>query len=246
MSFARLALRRTAIEAVRAGTYAFVSDSQMAPIEKFALGHTMPVIMVFTDEAKADIKGTELLTSDMLKLVFQVVITQKTKLPVVDSESGDVVGDQDFWQTAQTDAHMELMLDLLCRDIDLALTDPNNPWADLFKDMCVGITSRASVRGMAGPHEDRFAAWQVIYDVQLLKEPARGQIGQGSVWQRFLDLMEAEPGNAPIMGLLKATLDHRPDEPLDVYAELRQAYGLSVSDEAGLLMTEALDAVPEA
>jgi len=242
MSFARLALRRTAIEAVRAGTYALVSDSQMAPIEKFADGHSMPVIMVFIDEAKAGISGTDLLTSDMVKLVFQVVVTQKTKLPVVDSDTGDVVGDQDYWQTAQTDAHQELMLDLLCRDIDLALTDPKNKWAELFKDMVVGIATRSSVRGMGGAHEDRFAAWQIIYDVELLKEPGRGPVNEGSVWQRFMDLMEAKPENAPIIGLLKATLDYKQDEPLNVYEELRQTYGLSASDEAGLLMRKVVDA----
>ena len=242
MSFARLALRLTAIQAVRAGTYAKVTDSQMAPIEEYALGKTVPVIMVFTDAAQTDIKGTELFTQDTQSLVFQILISKKTKVPVVD-EVGNILGDEEFWEPVKTDAHAELMLDMLCRDIDLALTNPKNPWSNLFLDMACSIEKRISTRGASANKEDRFAAWQVAYEIKMLREPLKTQVSLGSVWDRFMTLMEELEDAEPIMPILRRALDADPDNPFDVNEHIRQSYGLSEGSAESLLLT---DLKPEA
>lgn len=237
MSFARFALRKTAIEAVRAGTYATVSDSQMVPIEEYTLGKTVPVIMVFTDAAQTDIQKKEILTQDTQSLVFQILISRKTKLPVFD-ENDELIGDQEFWETTKTDAHAELMLDMICRDIDLALTNPKNAWADLFLDMACSIEKRVSTRGASENKEDRFAAWQVAYEITMRKEPGTGEVAADGVWGRFMALMEGLTDAQPIMPILRASLENDSDEPFDVNEHLRQSYGLSEGSADSLLLTD--------
>lgn len=244
MSFARFALRRTAIEAVRAGTYAEVTDSQMVPIEDYAMGKTIPVIMVFTDAAQVDIKHKELFTQDTQSLVFQILISRKTKVAEFDEEGK--LRHQDFWVTTQTDAKAELMLDMLCRDIDLALTNPKNPWSNLFLDMACTIEKRISTRGASSNKEDRFAAWQVAYEIKMCREPLKAQVTEGSVWDRFMTLMEELEDAEPIMPILRRALEADPDNPFDVNDHLRQSYGLSEGGADSLLLKNLQpEAAPE-
>lgn len=245
MSFARFALRKTAIEAVRAGTYAKVTDSQMAPIEEYALGKTIPVIMVFTDAAQADIKNKEIFAHDTQSLVFQILISKKTKVPVV-NEIGQIIGKEDSWQPVRTDAHGELMLDMLCRDIDLALTNPKNPWSNLFLDMACSIDKRVSTRGASSNQEDRFAAWQVAYEIKMYREPTKDQVKPGSVWERFMTLLESLDDAQSIIPILRRSLDSDPDNPFDVNEHIRQSYGLSEGSAESLLLTDLKpEATPE-
>lgn len=224
MSFARFAIRRCAVEAVRAGTYAKVYDSEMAPIEQFQDGQQIPSIIIYTDDATGDMGWEQVLDGGQLRLVFEVALTQKTKLPFVDPETSDVV-EQELWVTPPTDSFMEMTLDTLCRDVMLAVSS-NSPWAELLRDMCC-LKGMRIIRGVAAEKEDRFAGRQIALDIEMPREPLRKVPEEGSYWARFLTLIEGTEDGAKILALLNESLSGDHEAQLTEQQLLMQSYGLT-------------------
>lgn len=238
MSFARLALRRTAVEAVKAGTYAKVYDSEMAPIQQFQQGKEVPSIIVYTDDCAYELNDNELLAQGRQKLVFEIAINQKTKIPTADPETKEIV-DEEFWLTPPTDQRMEMDLDLLCRDVVMGLTHPTNAWANLYRDIAFNTHKMETLRGVAGEKEDRFAARQMVFEVEMLREPSRGDVSADSVWGRFLDLVRGEEYGADIAHFLENSLAQNVDETFKAHELLMQSYGHSQGDAKSQLMIDA-------
>ena len=143
--------RKAAIEAIRPITKYTVVDSGMVPIDQFAAGETVPVIMVFTDQAKAPLENTDFLSAVTQTFIFEAAITQKHVVKEVDEDGQDV--ETHFWTRCESDAQTELELDLLCRDIQLGLNSPTSPWADFFRSLLKKTGKFEFYRGNSGPDQ---------------------------------------------------------------------------------------------
>jgi hypothetical protein len=89
-----------------------------------------------------------------------------------------------------TDAQFEAILDGVGCQICRVLSDPNNPWAQVFGDLCT-VMSKSQVRSSSAADNVRLACGQIKLTVEAYADPPQGQIfAEGSHWPRFLELME--------------------------------------------------------
>jgi hypothetical protein len=235
----RFMARRAAVEAIRSMTSYVVVDSGMVPIDQYAADEKVPVIMVFTDQAKSPLENTDFLTSATQTFIFEAAITQKNVVKDVD-ENGDPV-EVEFWTRCESDAHTELELDLLCRDIQLGLNSPTSPWADFFKSLLKKTGKFEVYRGNSGPDQDRFAARQIVFEADLPKEPSRKQsLVDDTHWGRFIQLAETLEDGEFIIKKLKYALLDKTDPPLNDVQNLKEAYGLTETDSDNLLVEQAV------
>lgn len=187
MSVARLAVRLAAVNAIRGRTWAGdrVKDSQIAPMHEAAPDEALPFVAVYTDDAELEGAAHDTASNaGKLALVFEIGVTTKMK-PRRDGQPGE-------WAIPTTDAGMEMTIDGIARQIALALDDPGNAWAALFKTLCPSIIARRAQRGASAQDGMRFAARQMTYEVETLREPVAGRAPSG-VWARFLTLAAADP-----------------------------------------------------
>lgn len=239
MSIVRFMARKAAVEAIRAITKYVVVDSGMVPIDQYAAGEKVPVILVFTDQAKSTIDNRDYLTSATQTFIFEAAITQKNVVKEVD-ENGDEIEVQ-YWSRCESDAHTELELDLLCRDILLGLNSPTSPWADFFKTLLKGTGKFEFYRGNSGPEQDHFAARQIVFEGDLPKEPARMvEILDDTHWGRFLKLAETLEDAEFIIKNMKYALLDKNDPPLNGVQQVQETYGLTGTDSDNLLVNEAV------
>ncbi len=185
----RAAIRICAVEALRGRTLAGqrVLDSDIGSIDD-ADTERSPFIAVYTDEENAD----------GLALVFEFGVTARMRLvdPVTQQPiDGDGV--------PETDGEIELALDMIQRQIHVALADPENAWADCWRGL-FGRPTPTSLRGADSKDGVRFAARQLRMVGRAQADPPFGHpLVTGSVWSKFMALVQAsdEPGLAAKAGI---------------------------------------------
>lgn len=90
-----------------------------------------------------------------------------------------------------TDANMEFKLGVVGRQIVNALTDPANPWAEIWRGLVAGIDS-VEWKRTADATGTRIAAHQLVIMVQLLPDPVFGEaVADTSIWSKFFDRLAA-------------------------------------------------------
>lgn len=173
----RAAIRISAVEALRGRTLAGqrVLDSDIGSVDDVA-SERNPFIAVYTDEE----------TAEGLALVFEFGVTARMRLVDPDTNmpiDGDGV--------PETDGEIELGLDMIQRQIHVALADPQNDWADCLRGL-FGKPTATSLRGADSKDGVRFAARQLRLVGQAQLDPPFGRpIVAGSCWARFMALVEA-------------------------------------------------------
>ena len=97
-------------------------------------------------------------------------------------------------------------MDILGVQISRALTDPDNPWAQLFGDMAREYLSKEVLRSSASTENTRLAAGQVKLTVDAIADPVQGvPLPPGGIWARFM--AQAQAGGVPQVGLLQELLN---------------------------------------
>lgn len=219
MSLAALALRICTVLAVRGRTPAEtrVYDSELAPLEDLAADEPKPFVTVAIDEVSAKYeKGQGLLGgTDTVSLVIEAALARRITLP--DGEGNAV-------QLPDTTMGLEAALDLVERRIRVVLSgDPG--FAELWRRLVLRLHSTTRVRGGDTREGVRFAARQIVIDVEPIDDPPAGCAPEaGSVWSDLVAALRAIPV-APAAGA---------DPELAAYRGLAEVIDAEMRSPAGL------------
>ncbi|WP_116131177.1 hypothetical protein [Tropicimonas sp. IMCC34043] len=212
MSLAMWALRTAAVEALRGATLVGdnVLDSEIAPLDlgpdgRVTTDRKQPFIAVYTDAADHTLDATTRLRGNgVVEVVFNTGVS--AAMAVADRETGrsEIVEG-----LPATDASLELILDILACQIWRVLSDPGNPWAQVFLELGQ-IRGKSQARSSSGAERLRLAAGQLRISVEALPDPILGQdLPPASPWRRLLALMlAAEHPNAALFAMMLG--EHEP------------------------------------
>ena len=191
---ARVALRMATIGAVRSKTAVGdnVLDSEITALDADANGvlttdQQKPFITVYTDNGSdADMQVRGLHRSGRTDLVIEIAIAATMAYR---NEAGDK---EVAAGVPATDAAFELFLDVVGRQIVNALSDPRDPWAEIWRGLSGSIVKIERKR-TSDATGTRIAAHQLVITLDLLPDPVFGEpLADTSVWARFFAKL-AEP-----------------------------------------------------
>ena len=212
MSIARLALRKCAVEALKGQTFvgANVKDSDIGAIDIAGSGELRtsadaPFILIYTDESAAeDVKPRDLRQTGGLDFVAEFGVT--AAMAETDEETGEsrLVG----VGLAATDENLEMILDLIDRQIVNTLTDPGNAWAEIWRDLSDGIEKIERKRAVDDANGHRLAFRQLRMRLRVKPDPVFGApLAPASVWMKFKAAADADlPDVAPILAIMLGEL----------------------------------------
>lgn len=191
MSLVRLAHRLATVRALRGATLAGprVIDSSILAVDAVAQEETRPFVVVYTDDLVRHQRGLDPSRPvDNLSIVLEIGGTSA----MINDES---------WAIPPTDAGLELTIDIIERQIAVALAD-GSPWAEIWRRLHDGDPRWKSLRGST-TEGIRLAGRQITIDVTPIAEPAFGRAPAG-VWADFLALLGEDPASAVIVDDLRA------------------------------------------
>ena len=179
MTLVRIAARMAAIQAITNRTLVGgnVLDSQIGALEVDADGNIrtdqdMPFISVYAEAAKAegaDTHARSMAQNGDTEFVFEVGITAAN---VSTNDKGESV--LEGIGTPATDAGFEFYLDMVCRQISDALSDPDNEWAEIFRKLTRQILRVERARTASADQGLRLAAHQIKITAAMVTDPVRG------------------------------------------------------------------------
>ncbi len=223
MSLARLAVRLCSVMALRGHTMAEerVKDSSIVDLEEGIIDAPKPVMLVYTDNSEFAPIGREIWGGQgNTTLVILLAIAGATRL-----QDGSVE-----FSFPATDAAIELALDVMERQIQVAFTDPDNVWAKRWRGLVTNVTKWSSKRGGSTKEGARFGARQILVELETVHDPIPGAEPQGE-WAALLQLLEdnATPEDyraiaAPMRALIEGG-------PLPEWSRIMRLFGI---DRAGL------------
>ena len=234
MSLTMMALRIAAVRALKTGGTLVgdnVLDSQISAIDQTADGRLRsdqqrPFIAVYTDAAKAqDLGQTGLRSNGRVEIMFNCGVS--VTMAETNKETGETHIVDLF---PATDANLEAVLDALDVQISRVLSDPDNPWAQVFGDFVQSYVAKEHVRSSSSAENVRLAAGQTKLTVDVFADPRHGQpLAEGGPWPRFMALM-AEQG-VPQLALFQQLLG---DASSGLYAEFERLTGMTTRDAQSL------------
>ena len=198
MSVARLALRISALQAIKDRTFVAgnVRDSDMGAIDIAGDGALKssadaPFVVIYTDDSKAEETGLrDLRQTGMLDLVLEFGIT--AAMFTLDKTTGvsSITGPGGV---SNTDAGFEATLDLIDRQVVSALTDPDNEWAELWRRLSDKVVKVERKRAVNAEDGNRLAFRQVRMTLAVKPDPVAGQpLADSSVWSSFKALVDRD------------------------------------------------------
>jgi hypothetical protein len=235
----RFALRTITVKALRAGLGAEVrvGDSQIGPLEDTMGKAPIPFALVFTDETHQE--PSDYTTGDLFggattqQLCIEIGVTTLTASRVLDANG--IEQEELSWGIPASDPGLEMLIDMIERRIKLALADPRQPWADLWRSLTIRRGKLSSQRGEGAKEGFRFAARRIVFEVTLPADPVPGAAPRaGSYWARFLDLAEADADMAPRVPLLRELITGPQD--WTGFERIRAAFGLPQVEAEALLL----------
>ncbi len=232
MSLVRAALRISAYYALRDATLVGenVRDSDIGSIEVSGDGSVRsdeekPFILIYTDDSTTESAAVRNpMMNGSVDFIAEFGVTQTmTETNKAGESSLQGVG------LAATDANLELMIDLVARQIGVALTG-DGLWAQLWLRLHDGI--ERIDRRRAGTDEDgvRLAAGQLRYKLKAISDPVWGADQTKGVWHDFLAALAVE--DAPKATALRAFLG--PVGPLTSADVERQGRGNTLAEREAL------------
>ncbi len=231
----RFAIRMCAVYALAGRTFAGdeVRDSEIVPIDPQGNeGDTKPFVAVYTDDQ----------SPDGVTLTFE--IGASARMAAQDPESGkDVI----VPGIPPTDSGIEALIDMMERQIHVALNDESNAWAQLLKVVCKDLQLTGSRRGaMKTQSGERFAGREVVFTGKPLNDPEFGiEITDGSFWGRFLAQAEAEPHLADFATNFRELLTD--GSSIETWRLMLRALGASrqSGDALGVTPAMGMEATPD-
>lgn len=232
MSLNRLALRLLTVAALRGRTLAgaAVRDSMLTPLDGPAgLDQPVPFLAVYTDDGVSQPKGRDLSTpGGTINLLIEFGVTAKMRFKL---ESGE---DDDVLAPPPTDDRMELTLDVMERQIKIALADPANPFAELWRNLVSDVKTLATKRGAFADRGGRYAGRMLEIEVVAFADPPYGAPVTG-IWIAILGAFEDDPRLARHVSLIRSLIVG--DEPLPAWQVLQAQLGLSAAEAGDMLIT---------
>lgn len=195
MSLVRAAFRIAAVEALKGRTIFGdnVLDSQAAALDAKADGSLVtdqakPFIAVYLYDAKHE-RGLgelrSLFANGQCRIAFEIGIAA-TMTSRNDNGENEVISG-----FAVTDEETEFLLDMVGREVRVALSDPDNAWADVARGLAGSLDAMdlATTRHAEG---QRLAGHQLMFTASLADDPVPGEaVDPDAPFGRFLALMDA-------------------------------------------------------
>lgn len=221
MSIVRLAVRIAAQRALLGRTYAEgrVHDSTVAPLDLMLQEERNPFVILYTDDDTVEVQGRDWMAGDRaLDLMIEAAVAT-----AVEVEGGVSM------VIPHTDAAMEIVIDIMQRQIVRALTDEGTEWSRLFMRMCPTLTVISARRGVSAENGVRFAARQISLQLNPIAEPPIGAaLAPDHPIAEVIAAMKADPDLAQIGSLVEAEVQGTPLPDWD-----------RVKVDLGLALTEA-------
>lgn len=232
MSLNRLALRLLTVAALRGRTLAgeAVRDSMLTPLDgPPAPDMPVPFLAVYTDDGVAKVSGRDLSASGgTINLLIEFGVTAKMRFKL---ESGE---DDEVLTPPPTDDRMELTLDVIERQIKIALADPLNTFAELWRILVSDVKSLATKRGAFADRGGRYAGRMLEIEVVPLADPPYGAEPAG-VWLKILAAFEGDPRLARHVSLIRSLIVGQ--EHLPAWQVLQAQLGLSAIEAGDMQIT---------
>lgn len=233
MSLSRLAVRLATVAALRGATTAgdAVRDSEITTIDQSASAASRPFVAVYTDDGEFTGLGRDLQSGNgSFSLVIETGVTARMRYAL---EGGAT---QDVDVLVPTDAIMELTLDLMARQISVALLSASSDWAEMWRRLVANVGRINHRRGASAEKGERFAGRQIEIAVTPFADPPIGK-EPPQLWQDFLALLEADadPGLRKLAPVIRRQIvGEAAALPWQV---LRQQLGLTAGEANSMLLT---------
>lgn len=240
MSLCRIAWRLVCVEALKGRTLVGenVLDSEIGALDLDAHGHlqtdkSKPFLAVYTDQAEAvsgDVRA--LYENGVTVLRIEMGVTEGMVIQEeVPGEPGTYI-ESVVAGIPHTTGSFELALDLLARQVIGALADPNNPFAEAFRDLVGRISKVERMRTSGGRDGQRIAAQQIAITADLLPDPiTEADTPADGAFAKCLALFDAAGGDlASTAALLRAELKPAGAD----WADLQERLGLTGAELASL------------
>ena len=234
MTIARIALRIVTIEALRNRTSVLdnVLDSQITALDFSADGQLRtdqekPFISVYTEASKADdlSSGRQLWRNGLTELLLETGIAISMTEPDEDTGASTIGG------IPPTDAAFELFLDTVDREISVALMDPLNVWAELWRTLVRDVARIERKRVADAETGTRMAAHQQCLICDLLPDPVYGEaLAPTSFWQKLINQLRVV--KHPYLSKIEALIGLIAQQP--EHEKQRRRFGITL-DEARAL-----------
>jgi hypothetical protein len=223
-------LRLLTVKALRGRTWAGlrVYDSPAEPADLRLPKERAPYIAVYVDDGDVkslrenEIGGGSLYADGEALLIVEVSVAgQAEDNPAINPDDDADPTDPDIDRQladphtlALTDPALELRIGLIAAQACHALSEPDNPWAELWRTLApdrISLEIRRGGSGQDNREEEayRYATRHMRLRVGLMQEPAPGE-GHGRVpgfWKDCLEAMEADEQYRGIAALLRLHLD---------------------------------------
>lgn len=179
MSLCRIAWRLSCVEALKGKTLVGnnVLDSEIGALDLDADGQLQtdkkkPFIAVYTDHAEAETSGMRgLFDNGKTVLRIEMGVTEKMVIEQPDPEQPGRYVEAVVPGIPHTSGSFELTLDLLARQVIAALSDADNPFANVFRSLAADVSKIERQRVAGGSVGERIAAQQIAITAELLPDP---------------------------------------------------------------------------
>lgn len=247
MSLVRLAVRLATVAALQGRTNArdAVKDSAIPEIDDLTVNERRPYIVVYCDDGTVSpMSATDLFSTDgAFSLTIEIGVTAKMRFKVdADPNSADPAPEEvEEFAQPPTDDVMELALDVIGRQILIALADPQSPWAEFWRGIVKKIHKIRTVRGASAKEGLRFAGRQIEFEIEPYAEPPFGA-APTELWSKFLTLLEAKQDYAHLAPVVRGLIVG--EQPLPDWNVRQQQAGATKADMEAMHLNEgALDHV---
>lgn len=203
----RIALRIATISALKGRTLVGdkVLDSEMVALDhdengKLFTRQKRPFITVYTGDAEVDgdLSVRSLHKSGITELIIEIAVASTLSVRNDKGNQEVVAG------IPATDENFEFFLDVTARQVINALSDPNNEWSEIWRNLTnrvVAIVRRRTSSALG----ERFAAMQIVILVDLLPDPLSGAaLAPTGIWAKLFARLGEPTVENP---------DHDPDDP---------------------------------
>jgi hypothetical protein len=233
MSLIRIALRIAAVEALKGRTLVGenVLDTPNGALDIQADGslrteEDKPFISVYTDQGKAEgVTGRSLTENGLCDIIFEIGVSSAMLETDQVTGASVLVG----INVPASDRNREFFLDIVQRQICDALTDPANPWSEIYRGLHYRIAKIEFAGARNADDGQRLAGHQMRLTVDLADDPVAGEpLHPDTPLMLFLGALEGvdDPSyakQAQIMrGLVAGSSDDR--------ARLQRRHGMTAGE----------------
>jgi hypothetical protein len=206
VSLVAFAIRICLERALLGRTYAEdrIYDSQITAVNQTVPAGQKPLIIISTDDDRSDLTEWDLLRGRRdLEIVIDMVLATFVQAKTDCGADGEIE-----IKLPHTDSGMEAALDFMQRQVQRAITNSVDPWAELLKEFMGSLSRMLGRRGAGAEKGVRFAAKQIVLICDPIPEPDFGAtIPENSPWGRLLALMEADAELSDYAVVLRAEIE---------------------------------------